>query len=182
MQFRIITFFAFTILLASNLSIAALIVKGSVNSATYKEIKPGTVFIVVSLNESLTEKTIASDIAAAMVKAGYTPAKEGEEPTIAVLYKYRVGPGKTGVTSTPNMATGHNDVSSYTHYPRFFSITIIDYQEAKKNKKRILYWEGELRSSGGDYEVIDVSKAFSRKLTGYLNKGARNKKFFTINR
>lgn len=150
-----------SLLLLSAWHIGPAFIQGSIDAAAYKMVEPGTVFTISAHNDSLTERRIVANIFMAMTHAGYKFASKGQKPAIKVLYSYEVGPG-AGMYSRPQ-------------YPRYFSMTIVEYSKA--NKKNVIAWQGEIRSNGSGNDMSRLSKPFAQELVRFINKATSGQSF-----
>jgi hypothetical protein len=112
----------------------SLHVAGKINTATYTEPPQKPMFVVEIPDPlSLTDRNIGLLIEKKMIEHGYSKASSEAEANVAVIFKYKVGSGTTEVTGGTYQGTGN--VQSYTLYPRFFQITVVDLLKSKLPEK-----------------------------------------------
>ncbi len=170
-------FVLFGILVVLVTSCFSLHVAGRINAASYTEPPQKPTFRVIIPDPlSLTDRNIGLLIEKKMIEHGYSKAASEEEANVAVIFKYRVGSGTTEVTGGTYQGTG--SVQSYTIYPRFFQITIVDLLKSKLPEKLEIIWQGELTSKGRLDDVSRLAPYFIDSLFEYYGSTVSNEKFF----
>lgn len=152
-------------------------VAGSINAATYTEPPQKPLFIVMIPDPlSLADRNIGMMIEKKMIEHGYSKAPSEAEANVAVMFKYDVGSGITKVTGGVYQGTG--SVHSYTVYPRFFQITIVDLLKSKPPEKLTMIWQGELTSKGRLDEISRLAPYFVDTLFEYYGSTVTNEQFY----
>ena len=151
-------------------------ITGRINTASYAEPPQKPSFIVVISDPlSLTDRNIGVLIEKKMEERGYNKAASEAEANVAVLFKYGIGAGTTEVSG--GTYEGRVTVSSYTTYPRFFQVTVVDLSKSKLPNKIEIIWQGELRSKGSLDDISRPAPYFIDALFECYGSTVTNEKF-----
>jgi hypothetical protein len=154
-------------------------IRGRINSLANATPKDNATFFVKQNNpHSLTERHIKNLIHKEMEKVGLNPASSQDEADCLVGYKYRIGTGKTVVSSSPDFVVGGHNVHSTTVFPREFVIIIVerDY-EANSNNPTGILWQAELLSRGSSSDISVLADYFIPQMFQRYGKTITNDTF-----
>lgn len=155
--------------------------QGTVSTANYGNPPQEHFFIVIPQDSlSLTERNISSLIEAQMSKHGYKKASSLADASVAVLYKYSFGSGRTHVSSSPDFVWGGQKVESSTTYPRFFQIALVDIKKSKIPEKFEIIWQGEIYSTGSSTNISKLAVHFLDVLFQNYGLTVTNKSFYKV--
>jgi hypothetical protein len=133
---------------------------GTFRTGKYTDPPPQPFVVTQSDLFDLTERNIVTLIERKMVQHGYVRANSLEAATIAIYYKYSIGPGQMDVSNYPDFVFGGQKVGSETCCPLYFQIIVADVERSKKANKIEMIWQGEV--------YISSSSAESSTLASYL--------------
>lgn len=155
--------------------------RGKVNTAVFSD-PPGKRIFTMVLPDSptLRDRRIGHLIIGHLEKQGYRASSSEEQANTAVLYKFSIGPGEVSVSSRFNKSTGKTSVSSFTSYPRFFQLTIVDLKETRATGKPVLIWQGEVYSEGSSTNTAKLSEHFLEILFENFGKTVDEKSFHRV--
>lgn len=156
-------------------------IRGKVSSALYSNVPEGGTFAVLEPKSvNLTEKNIQKNIIEQMELKNFNHTTELENADIIVNYSYSIGAGRTSVSSSPDYVMGGTKVSSSTSYPRYFQISLIDVKVTKLKNKPVIYWQGEVYSSGSGSNISFLSAYFIDEIFANFGETVDNKGFSKI--
>ena len=156
---------------------APTIIRGNLNTATYEPLPSGGTYSVLQSSQSLTDRHIAELIMKEMESRGFTYVEEPESASVAVGYSYSVGNGRLGVYSSPDMVWGGQKVESYTQYPRYFQIGLIDVSRSTQKNKAVFLWQAEIQSTGTMNNMSILADSFVPELFNGFGKNITNDRF-----
>jgi hypothetical protein len=153
------------LLFCSCLFLSGCFVKGVVSSATYKlPSEYSTYSIKTDTIQTLTEQRIQGYIIDKMSSYGFKKIDDVNKAEYALVYSYKIGGGKTVVSSTYIYVLDSKKMTSSTEYPRYFQIGLIDQKASKEANKIIFAWQGEVYSKGVSSNIINVAKYFIEQI------------------
>lgn len=156
---------------------APTVIKGNLSTATYEQIPVGATYSVLQGSQSLTDRHIEGLIRKEMDSRGFKYIDDPESASIAVGYTYAVGNGRMGVTSSPDFVWGGQKVESYTTYPRYFQIALMDVPASLSKKKATYLWQAEIQSSGSMNNMSVLAESFVPELFKDFGKNVTNDRF-----
>ncbi len=159
-------------------------ISGRVSTVTYTLPLANSTFAIYSDSmPTISEQKVQRLIVDRMSSLGYKQTDDIATADYVVMYSYNIGGGEahTDVSSSPDVVFGGHRVSSssYTLYPRYFQIGIVDKRASEQSKKIIFAFQGEVYSKGSSYNIGRVAGYFLDQI--FMNYGQSvNEKYFIV--
>jgi hypothetical protein len=134
---------------------------GTFRTGKYTDPPPQSLFVVTQSDLfDLTEKNIVALIEKKMIDHGYVRANSPETATIAIYYKYSIGPGQIDVSNYPGFVFGGQKIESESCCPLYFQIILADIERSKKANKIEMIWQGEVHISSSSADSSTLASYF----------------------
>lgn len=155
--------------------------QGRVSSAVLGEVPGGASFVMLSEGTpTLSERHLADLMAAEMRTRGFVEAPDPSVAQLAVAYFFTLGPGTVSVGTRPNSATGGRDAYSYTSYPRFLQVWLLDWKASEAKQEPVVLWQGELYSAGAGGDLSALADYFVPEVFSRFGRGSTNETFTRV--
>lgn len=153
--------------------------QGRVSAQSYKPIPKGATFRVIGSSDiSLTEKLIVRLLKEHMQRQGFVLVDDREEAVLTVLYRYAIVPGQIEVTSSVDMLSNPRQLLfRENHDPKTFEVFILDAQATARAGKPVMFWQGELISSGPNSDIGSAAGLYLQELFREFGRVVQNRPF-----
>lgn len=120
------------------------LVSGRYQTIAHSDIPRGTSFsVVAAAGNSVWSQRVEKEIGSAMKELGFRYVEDVTEADIAVAYLYQVGPGRTIVSSSPDMVHGGQEITSSTDFKSWLGVTVLDVEKSLSKGSPEILWEGQ---------------------------------------